>query len=83
MITDADIERIAARTAELLRGGNTTPAPVLTPAEARALVKRPSQSAFQRWCSKWGVRSAQQGRYSRVQLERAMAREAMGARRVA
>lgn len=49
---------------------------ILTLAEARAYVKRPSRSAFNDWCRANGIKAAHRGRYSRTQLDLALQREA-------
>lgn len=48
---------------------------ILTLAEAIAYSKHESDSAFYRWCSRWRVTSAQQGRYARSQLDNGLLRE--------
>jgi hypothetical protein len=74
MFDEAIIERIAQRTAELVRG--VTVAPILTRAEAMKYVRRSSHAAFSEWCSKWHVRAEGRGRWSKARLDLALAREA-------
>lgn len=52
------------------------PPPVMTLAEAKEFVKRPSTSAFRRWDERFGPTSCGHGRYSRERLERGLEREA-------
>jgi hypothetical protein len=51
-------------------------APVLTPGEALRLVGKRSVSSLYDWLKKHGVKPVSQGRYSRAQIERALADEA-------
>jgi hypothetical protein len=68
-------EAIAQRVAELV--APVKPGPILTRAEAMAYTKHNSDSAFDRWCSKYyRGGSDERGRYSRGHLERALLREA-------
>jgi hypothetical protein len=83
MMTNEDVEAVAVRVVALLRAEPVVVAPlhaetadVLTLAEARSYVKRPSRSAFHVWCKKWGVRAAAHGRYARARLDVALGREA-------
>lgn len=74
MLDEATIERIAQRTAELVRGVSV--APILTRAEAMKYVRRSSDAAFSEWCAKWHVRAEGRGRWSKARLDLALAREA-------
>jgi len=49
---------------------------ILTVPEAIAYTKHESESAFYRWCSRWGVTSSAAGRYARSRLDTALDREA-------
>jgi len=51
-------------------------APVVTPGEAQRLVGKQSPSAFYRWLAEKQIKPVSQGRYSRAQIERALADEA-------
>ena len=51
-------------------------APVLTPGEVQRLVGKRSPSALYDWLAKHKVKPVSQGRYSRAQVERALADEA-------
>lgn len=51
-------------------------APVLTPGEVQRLVGKRSPSALYDWLAKHGVKPVSPGRYSRAQVERALADEA-------
>ncbi len=76
-LTDADVDRIARRTAEVLRALPAlppTPA-ILTRPEARAYTKRHSEAAFCDWCQRWQVRPFARGRYSKTHLDLALDRE--------
>lgn len=79
-LQDPAAEAIAQRVATLLQAVR---APVLTLTEAIAYSKHESDSAFYRWCDKWGVpRQPRLGRYSRRALDRALEKEAAaGSRR--
>jgi hypothetical protein len=48
---------------------------ILTLAEAMAYTKHESDSAFYRWCSRWRVTSASNGRFARSVLDGALSRE--------
>lgn len=72
-----DIEAVARRAVELWREAARQPiatAEVMTTAEAREYVKRPSPSAFKRWRRQWGVKPFGR-RYSKAQLDVALNRE--------
>lgn len=75
---DPKDEAIARRVAELVVAYHR---PVLTRAEARAFAKHRSDTAFDRWCSRWRVGPCSRGRYARGQLERALEREAQTGRK--
>lgn len=51
-------------------------APVVTPGEAQRLVGKQSPSALYRWLAAKQIKPLGQGRYSRAQIERALADEA-------
>lgn len=51
-------------------------APVVTPGEAQRLVGKQSPSALYRWLAEKQIKPVSQGRYSRAQIERALADEA-------
>lgn len=75
-LSETTIERLAQRVAELLRAAPPAARPdVLTRAEAKAYIKRPSEGAFVAWCKRWKVRPASRGRYSRPTLDLALDRE--------
>lgn len=77
ILTPEDIEAVAQRTAEIIRATPTvTTEDVLTHMEARFYVKRPSRSAFGRWCKANHIKPYHRGRYSRTQLDLALSREA-------
>jgi hypothetical protein len=84
MLDPIDIERIAARTAELLRGdggiGQTVHLaplnPVIKLAQAIVFVGKRSDSAFYRWCKLTHVRACSAGRYAVSDLRAGMVREA-------
>jgi len=78
MIDATDIEAIAVRTAELVRG--IAPISMMNRAEAMRYVRRSSKGAFYAWLARWyGPRGAQ-NRYSKTRLDLALAREAGEAR---
>ncbi|HKB90286.1 MAG TPA: hypothetical protein VKC60_07185 [Opitutaceae bacterium] len=68
------LEIIEERLNAVLDGARSTSV-ILTRAEAIEYVKKRSNSSFDRWVSKWGVRSSAHGRYSRAHLDLALARE--------
>lgn len=73
-------QRIAERAAELLAERLGSPAmqadKILTRAEAKAYVKRRSNSSFGQWCREYRVKPYHRGRYSRDQLDIALRFEA-------
>lgn len=83
MLHPADIERIAARTAELIRA-NLEPMlaisvnPVIPLDQAVKFVGKTSDSAFYRWCALWRVKPCSSGRYAVGDLRAGMVREAKG-----
>jgi hypothetical protein len=74
----ADLDLLADKVATRL---SALKAPVLTLAEAITYTKHESDSAFYRWCEKWGVSTVARGRYSRRWLDRAMEKESTQGRR--
>jgi hypothetical protein len=67
------LSQLAALT-DLVRKG-IAPRPVLGPEEARELVGKDSDSAFQRWCKTWKVKACGQGRYARRAILAGLERE--------
>lgn len=59
-----------------LLGQARAAAPVVTPGEAQRLVGKQSPSALYRWLAAKQIKHVSQGRYSRAQIERALADEA-------
>lgn len=74
-MSDEEIDRIARRVVEL-QGRNGATAEILTRKEAAEFVKRPSKSAFFKWCKKHHVAPSSRGRYSRTRLNLGLQREA-------
>lgn len=75
-LSDDAVARIARAVVELqaqLAAPKT--GQILTRAEARHYVKRPSEAAFCEWCKRWQVRPFARGRYSRAHLDRALENE--------
>lgn len=71
-------EQLAGITAQLaaLAGGQALTAPVLTTAEAMQLTKHKSESAFNRWANKYGVKNSQNGRWPRQRIDAGLYKEA-------
>src|SRR5258708_14194641 len=67
------LEIIEQRLNAVLDGARSTSV-ILTRAEGIEYVKKRRNSSFDRWVSKWGVRSSAHGRYSRENLDLALAR---------
>ena len=83
MLDVADIERIAARTAELIRADlepmqAALANPVIPLDQAIKFVTKTSDSAFYRWCALWRVKSCSNGRYAVGDLQAGMVRESKG-----
>lgn len=83
MLDAADIDRIAARTAGLIRaGGELMKSGVVNPVISRTaaikFVEKRSESAFTRWCVLWRVKPCSCGRYAVSDLRAGMVREAKG-----
>lgn len=90
-LTAADVEAIASSVAAKIAGSRALAAkvdallvrvgvhadPVLTPREAALLAKRPSKSAFNRWCLRWRVKPCAGRNYARATIVRALEDEAM------
>jgi len=80
MTTDPEIKSMLAECHRILislqSGQHRATAPVLTVAEALKLVGKNSSSALYRWLSDKSIKPVSQGRYSRMQIERALADEA-------
>lgn len=49
---------------------------IMTRAEAMAYTKRNNRTSFSEWCKVWHVKPYNRGRYSKTQLDRALALEA-------
>lgn len=76
----SDLKAQLDRIEEMLRTLAQAQAPqsseILTRAEAKAYVKRPSEGAFSEWCHENHVKPYRRGRYSKSQLDLALSREA-------
>lgn len=75
-LSDDAVARIARAVVELQAQQNAPKTgQILTRAEARQYVKRPSDAAFCEWCKKWSVKPFNRGRYSKAHLDRALENE--------
>jgi len=75
-------EQLLAQQAEILRMLQAPKAhPEIMPrAQAIAYAGKRSTSAFDRWCTRYGITACGRGRYVRKHLDRAIAEEARGTR---
>lgn len=53
---------------------------ILTTAEAMTYVKVGSIASFRRWCKAYNCHTRERGRWAKINLDRAIEREAMGRR---
>jgi hypothetical protein len=80
MMTAEEIDQVADAVAVKLQAFQR---PVLTRPIAMVYTAQESDSAFDRWCAKWGVKPVAWGRYSRRWLDRGLDNESRTGRRTA